>query len=153
MFWKSWRHTSRDAALKQDSNTCAFCMIMLSPNRHALRPSFLSLKRWLFSHIPPFHLTWLPVIISCFPNSNSVCLETDMPRNALGSAGYQILMGLPIQNYERRSKNWIDRLKRCMLAGGEYFEGRKVLNTYYSVEKFDKKKKNIFGNAQFRSHR
>ena len=46
-----------------------------------------------------FHLTWLPVIISCFLNSNSICVEKDMSRNALGTAVYQFLMGVPIQDY------------------------------------------------------
>ena len=76
--WKSWRHTSRNTILKQDSSTCAFCMIMLPTIRHALWRSFLSLKRLKSSHIPLFHLTWLPVIISCFPNSNFICLEKDI---------------------------------------------------------------------------
>ena len=53
-------------------------------------------------------------------------------RNALGSAVYQFVMGVPIQNYERCLQNWIDHLKRCIRAGGEYFEGqRKVKLPHY----------------------
>ena len=44
-------------------------------------------------------------------------------RNALGSAVYQCLVGVPIEEYEKCFQKWIDRLKRCVLAGGEYFEG------------------------------
>ena len=45
-------------------------------------------------------------------------------RNAPGSAVYQCLMGVPIEEYEKYFQKWIDRLKWCVLAGGEYFEGR-----------------------------
>ena len=48
-------------------------------------------------------------------------------RNALGSAVYQCLMGVPIEEYEKCFQKWIDRLKRCVLAGGEYFEGQSKL--------------------------
>ena len=47
-------------------------------------------------------------------------------RNALGSAVYQCLMGVPIEEYEKFFQKWIDRLKRCV-AGGEYFEGQSKL--------------------------
>ena len=47
--------------------------------------------------------------------------------NALVSAVYQCLMGVPIEEYEKCSQKWIDRLKRCVLAGGEYFEGQSKL--------------------------
>ena len=45
-------------------------------------------------------------------------------RNAHGSAVYQCLMGVPIEEYEKCFQKWIDRLKRCVLAGGGYFEGQ-----------------------------
>ena len=45
-------------------------------------------------------------------------------RNALGSAIYQYLMSIPIQEYEHCFQKWIDRLKRCINAEGEYFEGQ-----------------------------
>ena len=45
-------------------------------------------------------------------------------RNALGSAVYWCLMCVPIEEYEKCFQKWIDRLKRCVLAGGEYFEGQ-----------------------------
>ena len=44
---------------------------------------FLSLKISMFSHIPVFHLTSVPVIISCFPNSNYICLENDISQKML----------------------------------------------------------------------
>ena len=46
-------------------------------------------------------------------------------RNALGSAVYQFFMGVPIQDYEKCFQNWIYHLKRCICAGGEYFEGQR----------------------------
>ena len=45
-------------------------------------------------------------------------------RNALGSAIYQYLMSIPIQEYENCFQKWIDRLKTCIRAEGEYFEGQ-----------------------------
>ena len=48
-------------------------------------------------------------------------------RNALGSAVYQCLMGVPIEEYEKCFQKWIYRLKRCVLAGEEYFEGQSKL--------------------------
>ena len=38
-------------------------------------------------------------------------------RNALGSAAYQCLMGIPIEEHEKCFQKSIDRLKRCDLAG------------------------------------
>ena len=43
-------------------------------------------------------------------------------RSALESAVHQFLMGVPKDEYENCFKNWIKRLKRCVLAKGEYFE-------------------------------
>ena len=48
-------------------------------------------------------------------------------RNSLESAVYQFLMGVPIQHCNQCFQNWIDRLKRCIHAGGEYFEGQKMV--------------------------
>ena len=48
-------------------------------------------------------------------------------RNALGSAVYQFLMGVPIEEYEKCFQKWIDLPNRCVLAGGEYFEGQSKL--------------------------
>ena len=48
-------------------------------------------------------------------------------RNALGSAVYQCLMCGPIEEYEKGFQKWIDQLKSCNLAGGEYFEGQSKL--------------------------
>ena len=45
-------------------------------------------------------------------------------RNAIGSAIYQYLMSIPIQEYENCFQKWIDRLKTCIRAEGEYFEGQ-----------------------------
>ena len=45
-------------------------------------------------------------------------------RNALGSAVYQYLMGVPIEEYENCFQKWIDQLKRCIQVDGEYFEGQ-----------------------------
>ena len=36
-------------------------------------------------------------------------------------------MGVPIEEYEKCFQKWIDWLKRCVLAGGEYFEGQSKL--------------------------
>lgn len=48
-------------------------------------------------------------------------------RNALGSAVYQYLMSVPIKEYELCFQSWIERLKRCVQVGGEYFEGQRNL--------------------------
>ena len=37
---------------------------------------------------PLFHLTWLPVIISCFQTSTSICLEKDVSQEILLSLLY-----------------------------------------------------------------
>lgn len=44
-------------------------------------------------------------------------------RSALGSAIHQFLLSVPKQSYENCFKNWIKRLKQCVQAGGDYFEG------------------------------
>ena len=49
-------------------------------------------------------------------------------RDAIGSAVYQLLMGVPNQDYERCFQNWIDCLKRRIGAGGEYFKGQRKSN-------------------------
>ena len=63
---------------------------------------FLESEKVNVLHIPLFQLTWLPVTISCFPKSNSICLEKDIyiykSKNSLGSVEYQFLMGVPIQD-------------------------------------------------------
>ena len=46
-------------------------------------------------------------------------------RQALGSAVYQCMLGIPPSDYEKSFKRWIKRLKRCIECGGEYFEGMK----------------------------
>ena len=48
-------------------------------------------------------------------------------RSALGSTVYQCLMRGPIEEFEKGFQKWIDQLKRCVLAGGEYFEGQSKL--------------------------
>ena len=40
---------------------------------------------------------------------------------------YQCLMGVPIEEYEKCFRKWIERLKRCVLAGGEHSEGQSKL--------------------------
>jgi histone-lysine N-methyltransferase SETMAR len=44
-------------------------------------------------------------------------------RNALGSAIYQYLISIPIEEYENCFEKLIDRLKTCIRVEGEYFEG------------------------------
>ena len=44
-------------------------------------------------------------------------------RTALGSAIHQYLIGVPKEEYENCFRSWIKRLKRCVLAKGDYFEG------------------------------
>ena len=52
--------------------------------------------------MPLFHLTWLPVIISCFPNSISISVEKDINQEMLLDLLYiSSSLGVPIQDYER----------------------------------------------------
>ena len=84
-------------------------------------PSFRTLR---------IHQTWPPATIVSFQNLNIIYLSGRRynSKNALGSAVYQCLMGVPIEEYEKCFQKWIDRLKRCVLAGGEYFERQSKLN-------------------------
>ena len=94
LFGKSWRHTSRDATLKQDLSSCAFCMIMLPPIRHAEKVN-------VPPH-PPFSPNLAPCDYFLFPKLKfHLAVKTCKSRNALGSAVYQCLMGVPIQDYEQ----------------------------------------------------
>ena len=47
-------------------------------------------------------------------------------------------MGVPIQDYDRCFQNWIDCLKKCMRAGGVYFDRQRKVNdltTYIQEER------------------
>ncbi|MEW8545018.1 MAG: hypothetical protein AB2693_15955, partial [Candidatus Thiodiazotropha sp.] len=44
-------------------------------------------------------------------------------RQALASAVYQCMLGIPENEYEDAFKNWIKRLKLCVRNKGNYFEG------------------------------
>ena len=67
---------------------------------------------------PPFSPDLAPIDYFLFPKLKfHLSGKRYKPRNALGSAVYQFLMGVPIQDYERCSQIWIDCLKRCVLAG------------------------------------
>ena len=44
--------------------------------------------------------------------------------NTLGSAVYQFLMGVPIEEYENCFQKRIDQLKRCIQVDREYFKGQ-----------------------------
>ena len=69
-----------------------------------------------------------------------------MSINALGSAVYKFLLDVLIQAYERCFQDWIDRLKRRIRAGGEYFEGhRKVKLPLYVYLRRTKASDIIFG--------
>ena len=46
-------------------------------------------------------------------------------RNALGSAIYQCLPGIPEKAYFSAFTEWISRLEKCVSVKGEYFEGLK----------------------------
>ena len=48
-------------------------------------------------------------------------------RNVPGSVVFQCLMGVQIEEYEKCFQKWIDRPKRYVLAGGEYFDGQSKL--------------------------
>ena len=74
---------------------------------------FLEYEKVKYSQIPFFYLTLLPVIISCFSNSKfHLTGKRYKSRHALGSdvPVYQILMGVPIQDFEQCFQNWIDIL-------------------------------------------
>ena len=68
------------------------------------------------------------IVMDSFPSQGCrFCLSGKRykSRNALWSAVYQFLMDVPIQDYKWCFQNWVDHLKRCIRAGGEYFEGQR----------------------------
>ena len=62
-----------------------------------------------------------------FPRLKYLSGKRYKSRNVLGSAVYQYLIGVPIEEYEQCFQKWIDQLKRCIQANGEYFEGQSKL--------------------------
>lgn len=75
---------------------------------------------------PSFSLDLAPYDYFLFPKLKML-LSDKSYKSLIGSAIYQCLQGIPLQDYENCFKNWIKRLKPCVLDKGEYFEGlRKV---------------------------
>ena len=71
--------------------------------------------------------TWPPATIFSFQNLNIIYLEGDTIRETPLNLLFQCLMGVPIEEYEKCIQKWIDRLKKWVLAGGEYFKGQSKL--------------------------
>ena len=78
---------------------------------------------------PPFSLDLAPCDYFLFPKLRFHLSGKNIRQDiSLGFALYQFFMGVPIQDYERCFHNWINRLKRCMSAGGEFIEGQRKVN-------------------------
>ena len=74
------------------------------------------------------HPLYSPDLAPCnyflFPRLKSILSgRRHRSRKSLGSAIYQCPQGIPVQDYENCIQNWIKRLKRCVSAKGDYFEG------------------------------
>ena len=86
---------------------------------------FLESEKVTFLPYPPYSPKLAPGDYFLFPNLKyHLSGRSYNSRNALGSAVYQCPMDAPIEEYEKCFQKWIDRLKRSVLAGGEYFEGQ-----------------------------
>ena len=74
------------------------------------------------------HTPYSPDLAQCifflFPKLKSTYLVADhRSRSAFGSAVYQFLMSVLKDECGNCFKKWIKRLKQCVLAKGEYYEG------------------------------
>ena len=80
----------------------------------------------ILSH-PPYSPALAPCDFCLFPKlkkeKQTLSGRRYRSRSALVSAVNQFLMGVHKDEYENCFKHWIKRLKRCVLAKGEYFEG------------------------------
>ena len=93
-----------------------------------IETDFLESKKVTVLPHPPFSPDLAPCNYFLFPKLKyQLSGRRYNSRNDLGSAVYQCLMGVPIVEYEKCFQKWIDRLKRCVLAGDEYFEGQSKL--------------------------
>ena len=60
----------RDATLKLDSSTCAFCLKNTPAHKERIVTEFVESEK-------------MNLIISCFPNSDAICLEKDTSQEIL----------------------------------------------------------------------
>lgn len=79
---------------------------------------------------PPYSPDLAPCDYFLFPKlKNHLSGMRYRSRNGVGSAVYQCLMGIPLPDYDKCFQNWIQRLKRCVSAKGEYFEGQRNIKS------------------------
>lgn len=73
---------------------------------------------------PPYSPDLAPCDFFLFPRLKKT-LESKRyySRQSVGSAVFQCLRGIPKKDYEAAFRKWIERLKLCIRANGEYFEG------------------------------
>ena len=97
-----------------------------APARKAhLVTEFMGLKKVTVLPHPPFLPDLGPCDYFLFPKLKyHLSGKRYNSRNALGSAVYQYLMGIPIEEFENSFQKWIDWLKRCIQVDEEYFEGQ-----------------------------
>ena len=93
-------------------------------HKAAIVTDFLKSEKVTVLPHPPYSPDLAPCDYFLFPRlKNHLSGKRYNSRKALGSAIYQCLKGIHVEDYEKCFQNWIERLKRCISAKGEYFEG------------------------------
>lgn len=88
---------------------------------------FLKRERVKVLPHPPYSPDLAPADFFLFPKLKRMLSgRRYRSRSDIGSAVYQCLRAIPKAAYEKAFKDWIRRLKCCILHKGEYFEGNKM---------------------------
>ncbi len=114
--------------LKRRPNTGLKYLSLLHDNapahKAAIVTSFLNRERVRIIPHAPYSPDLAPCDYFLFPKlKKQLAGRRYRSRQALGSAVYQCMLGIPKHEYENAFKNWIKRLKLCVLNKGSYFEG------------------------------
>lgn len=98
-------------------------------HKAAIVTDFLKSEKVTVLPHPPYSPDLAPCDYFLFPRlKNHLSGKRYNSRKALGSAIYQCLKGIHVEDYEKCFQNWIERLKQCISAKGEYFEGTRKKN-------------------------
>ena len=104
-----------------------FCKIMHPLTRHVLWLTFLSQRRLPSFRTLRIRQTWPPAPIFSSQNLVIIYVEGDTIREmSLDLLFVSVWWVSPLKSIKYFQK-LIDRLKRCVLSGGEYFEGQSKL--------------------------
>ena len=95
-------------------------------HKSAVVTEYLKLKKVTVLPHPPYSPDLAPCDFFLFPKlKKHLSGRRYTSRQALGSAVFQCLAGIPREDYENAFRRWIKRLKLCVSHKGEYFEGMK----------------------------